>query len=140
MAENKTKPSRASVQGYIAKIKDPGRRMDCERLVRMMRKVTGERPVMWATMIGFGKVHYRYPSGHEGDCFMVGLAARKPDLVLYVLDGSERQSKMLGKLGRHKRGKSCLYIRRLADVDVKVVERLVADSVRRMKRGAMPCS
>jgi hypothetical protein len=71
---------------------------------------------------------------------MVGLAARKPDLVLYVLDGSERQSKMLGKLGRHERGKSCLYIRRLADVDVKVVERLVADSVRRMKRGAMPCS
>lgn len=140
MAENKTRPGKASVEGFIAKIKDPEQRKDCDTLVRMMRKATGEKPVMWATMIGFGKVHYRYESGHEGDCFMVGFASRKPDLVLYVTDGSERQKKLLEKLGRHRRGKSCLYVRRLADVDVKVIEKIVADSMRKMKRGAMPCS
>lgn len=140
MAGNKTKAGMASVAGFIARIKDPERRKDCETLVRMMKKATGEKPVMWATMIGFGSIHYRYASGHEGDCFMVGFAPRKPDLVLYVLNGTARQEKLLGGLGRHKRGKSCLYIRRLADVDVKVVEKLVADSVRGMKRGAMPCS
>ena len=140
MAENKTRPGRAGVEGFIAKIKDPERRKDCDTLVKMMRKATGEKPVMWATMIGFGKVHYRYESGHEGDCFMVGFASRKPDLVLYVLGGSEKQNELLGRLGKHKRGKACLYIRRLADVDAKVLQKLVAGSVRDMKRGAMPCS
>jgi hypothetical protein len=140
VAENKTRPGRASVEGFIARIKDPERRKDCDTLVKMMGKATGEKPVMWATMIGFGNCHYKYASGHEGDCFMVGFASRKPDLVLYVISGPERQKELLGRLGRHKLGKSCLYIRRLGDVDLRVLQKLVAQSVREMKRGALPCS
>ncbi|MGQ0429393.1 MAG: DUF1801 domain-containing protein [Gammaproteobacteria bacterium] len=134
MAENKTKPTRVSVDGFIAKIKDAERREDCDTLVTMMKKATGEKPVMWGTMIGFGNYHYKYASGHEGDCFMMGFASRKPDLVLSIMNGPERQKELLAKLGKHKLGKCCLYIRRLSDVDTKVVEKLVATCAREMKK------
>jgi hypothetical protein len=141
MAENKTKPTRVSVEGYIAKIKDAERRKDCETLVRLMKKATGEKPVMWGSMVGFGQYHYRYASGHEGDCFTMGFASRKPELVLYIVNGLERQKELLTKLGKHRTGKSCLYIRRLADVDSRVVERLIADSAREIRKGhVLPCS
>jgi hypothetical protein len=141
MAENKTKPSKASVTGVIAKIKDPERRKDCETLVRMMKKATGEKPVMWATMIGFGNHHYKYESGHEGDCFLMGFASRKPDLVLYLMNWNEKNKARLAGFGRHKLGKCCLYIRRLADVDMKVLESLVVESARESrKQPGSPCS
>lgn len=134
--EPKTRPSKQSVEGFIAKIGDAERREDCRKLVRMMRKATGEAPRMWGTMIGFGDYHYEYESGHEGDTFQVGFASRKPDLVLYLLCGRGRQEALLAKLGKHKVGVSCLYVRRLADVDESVLAKLVTTAAREMKRKA----
>jgi Domain of unknown function (DU1801) len=131
--EPKTKPSRASVEGFIAKIRDEERREDCLKLVRMMRKATGKAPRMWATMIGFGDYHYRYASGHEGDTFQVGFASRKPDLVLYFSCEGNRKDDLLAKLGKHKAGASCIYVRRLADVDERVLARLIAAAVQGTK-------
>jgi len=131
--ENKTKAGRARVDGFIAKIKDPERRKDCEAVSRMMKRATGEKPVMWGTMIGFGDHHYRYESGREGDCFQMGFASRKPDLTLYLMSGPERYAALLGRLGKHKLGKCCLYIRRLADVDVAVLDKLIATSAKEMR-------
>lgn len=140
MAENKTKPTRVSVEGIIAKIKDEERRRDCRTLLALLGRATGEKPVMWGSMVGFGQMHYRYASGHEGDCFKMGFASRRPDLVLYVTCGPQRHAALLEKLGKHKLGKSCLYIRRLADVDGGVLEKLIAACAREMKRAALPCS
>jgi len=140
MATNKTRPGKASVPGFIAKIKDPERRKDCETLVKMMKKATGEKPVMWATMIGFGDYHYQYESGHEGDCFLLGFASRKPDLVLYIMDWRKENHAILAKLGKHKLGKCCLYIRRLADVDLKVLEKLISTSAARSRAQPGACS
>lgn len=141
MAENKTKPRKASVEGFLAKIKDAERRRDCETLVKMMRKATGEKPVLWATMIGFGDYHYKYESGREGDCFLIGFASRKPNLVLYIMNWETEGKSRLARLGKHKLGKCCLYIRRLADVDLKVLESLIAESVAKWrKQSGHPCS
>jgi hypothetical protein len=141
MAENRTKPSKVSVEGFIAKIKDPERRRDCETLVKMMKKASGEKPVMWATMIGFGNYHYRYESGHEGDCFLMGFASLKPDLELYIMNWTDRNKAKLVRFGKHKLGKCCLYIRRLADIDMKALESLVAESARDSRKlSGNPCS
>jgi hypothetical protein len=133
--EPKTRPSKQSVEGFIARIRDAERRDDCRKLIRMMAKATGEAPRMWSTMIGFGDYRYRYASGHEGDTFRIGFASRKPDLVLYVTCGGARQDALLAKLGKHKTGVSCLYIRRLAGVDEGVLERLIAAAARATKGG-----
>lgn len=128
--EPKTKAGRASVAGFIDRIPDPERRADCRTLVRLMKAATGKPPKMWATMIGFGDYHYRYASGHEGDTFAIGFASRRPDLVLYLLCGLPRQKALLAKLGKHRKSVSCLYVRRLADVDMRVLEKLIAATVR----------
>ena len=130
--EPKTRPGKQSVEGFIAKIRDPERRADCMKLIRMMKKATGKSPRMWATMVGFGDYHYKYASGHEGDTFQVGFASRRPDLVLYLSCGKQKEASLLAKLGKHRQGVSCLYIRRLADVDLRVVEKLIAAAVREL--------
>jgi len=141
MAENKTKATKASVAGFLAKIRDVERRRDCETLVRLMKKATGEKPVMWGSMVGFGNYHYRYESGREGDCFQLGFASRKPELVLYIITGGDRQAALLAKLGKHRVGVSCLYVRRLADLDAVVLEKLITACAREMKkRTGRPCS
>lgn len=135
MAENKTKPTKASVTGYIAAIKNDAHREDCEAVVKMMTRVTKEKPVMWGpTMIGFGKCHYKYESGREGDMFLAGFASRQGNVVVYLAPYLLEKDKRLAKLGPHKHGKSCLYIKKLEDVDVKVLEQLVKDSVAEVKR------
>jgi Domain of unknown function (DU1801) len=131
--EPKTKPDTRSVAGFIAKIRDAERRADCRRLVRMMKTATGKAPRMWATMIGFGKQHYKYASGHEGDCFVIGFASRKPDLVLYLMCGRVRSEGLLKKLGKHRASVSCIYVRRLADVDEAVLARIINAAVRDSK-------
>ena len=133
--KNKTQATRASATAHVAAIKDPQRRADCETLARLMSKVTGEKPVMWGpSIVGFGSYHYRYDSGREGDSCATGFAAGKGDLSIYLVAAGERQEALLAKLGRHKMGKACLKLRRLADVDLKVLEQLVADSVREVRR------
>lgn len=141
MAANKTKPSKASVERYLSKIKDGERRKDCETVVKMMTKATGAKPVLWGSIIGFGDFHFVYESGREGDWFQMGFANRKPDLVLYVMDGLEPYAAERAKLGRHRTGRCCLYLRRLADADRKVLERILMKSARRIRqrRGKM-CS
>jgi hypothetical protein len=123
--EPKTKPSNESVAGFIAKIRDEERRADCQKLVRMMKKATGKAPKMWATMIGFGKQRYKTASGIEGDSFVIGFASRKPDLVLYLMCGRVRAAGLVKKLGKHKASVSCIYVRRLADVDEAVLTRII---------------
>ena len=132
--EPKTKAGRASVAAFIDRIKDRERRADCKTLVRMMKAATARPPKLWATMVGFGDYHYRCASGHEGDTFLVGFASRGRELVLYLMCGLSGQEALLAKLGRHRKGASCLYVRRLADLDLRVLERMIAASVRHSQR------
>lgn len=131
----KTKPTTISVATYIAKQRDPQTRADCKALVRLMRKVTGKSAKVWAPgMIGFGRYHYRYPSGREGDCFLVGFKPRQGQLSLYVMAGFGGSAALLRKLGKHKKSVSCLYVKRLADINLAVLEKLLRVSVREVKR------
>ena len=135
MAEPKTKATRASVDNYLDAIGDELRREDCRTLVKLMRRVTKEPPVMWgASIVGFGSYHYRYASGHEGDSCLAGFSSRKGDISIYVTAGFEGQEPLLAKLGKHKAGKVCLYVKRLADVDLELLESLVEGSVAEMRR------
>ena len=131
--EPKTKPDKTSVAGFIAKIRDKERRADCKKLVRMMKEATGKAPRMWATMVGFGHQHYKYASGHEGDCFVIGIASRKPYLVLYLMCGRVRAKGLLRKLGKHRASVSCIYVRRLADVDEAVLRKIIKVAVQDSK-------
>jgi Domain of unknown function (DU1801) len=129
MAENKTKPTEASVAAYLAAIADEGRRRDCEALARLMEKATGQPPKMWGpAIVGFGSYHYRYESGREGDMCRVGFASRKGDLTLYGLLGAPGREALLARLGRHRTGKGCLYLKGLAGLDLTVLEQLVAEA------------
>lgn len=143
MVELKTKPNKASVETFLESVGE-ARRQDCRTLVRIMKKVTKAEPVMWGRgIIGFGSYHYKYESGREGDWFLAGFSPRKQDLTLYIMAGFDRYQELLGKLGKHKTGQSCLYVKRLADIDLKVLEELVSASVTHMKKvspvgGALP--
>lgn len=133
-AENKTVPTRQSVAGYLSKV-DAKRRPDCERLVEMIGSVVGEEPVMWGhSIVGFGKYHYVYESGRAGEMPVAGFSARANALVVYILAGFEGEDALLERLGKHKTGKSCLYIKSLADVDERVLEELVGRSVAEVRR------
>jgi ribosomal protein S17E len=135
MAENKTKATKASVAGYIAAIQDEERRSDCEQLVKLMTGVTGEPPTMWgSSIVGFGRYHYRYESGREGDMCVTGFSSRKPNLSIYVLAEGGAQQKLLARLGKHKMAKGCLYVRRMADVDAKVLRELIAGSIAEVRK------
>lgn len=135
MATNKTQATDASVEAYLAAIEDPGRRQDCAALVKLMSKVTKAPPVMWgSSIVGFGRYHYKYESGREGDSCATGFSSRKGDISIYLMAEGAGQAELLATLGRHKMGKACLYVRQLADVDVKVLEKLVAGSVAEVRR------
>ncbi len=134
MSEPKTRPTDASVDDYLDEIEDETRREDCRTLVRIMKKVTGARPRMWGpSIVGFGTYHYKYASGREGDWPLTGFSSRKRELTLYIMAGFSRYDELMAKLGKHKTGKSCLYVKRLADVDLKVLERLVTASVKHVR-------
>ncbi len=135
MAENKTKPTEASVAAYFAAIEDDARREDCEALARLMTKVSKQKPTMWGTaIVGFGRYHYRYESGREGDMCLLGFSSRKGDISIYGLGDFPAKDKLLAKLGKHKVGKGCLYVRRLGDVDTKVLEELLVGSLAERER------
>jgi len=123
---NKTQLSDISVESYYAAISDPSRRADCEALAAMMQKATGEPAKMWGPgIVGFGSYHYKYESGREGDMCKLGFASRKDAMALYGL-GIEANADLVAKLGKHKAGKGCLYIRKLDDVDTKVLKQMLA--------------
>lgn len=130
VAENKTKATESKVEDYLSAIDDEARRKDCEALTRLMSKATKEPPKMWGkSIVGFGSYHYKYESGREGDSCLTGFSSRKGDITVYLTAESLAKEKLLSKLGKYKTAKGCLYIRKLADVDAKVLERLVADAV-----------
>ena len=134
MAQNKTQPTKIKVSEFIASVDDPKKRKDCCEVMKLMREVTGKRATMWGTsMVGFGKYHYKYASGREGDHFLTGFSPRKQALTLYIMAGFKNHSKLMDKLGKYKTGKSCLYIKSLDDIDRAVLANLVTESVRYMR-------
>jgi Domain of unknown function (DU1801) len=134
MAENKTQPTKMSVSAFVNAITDESRRSDAKTLVKMMQGATGEKPKMWGTsIIGFGSYHYVYDSGREGDAPLVGFSPRKAATVLYLGLGAGGSEALLAKLGKHTTSKGCLYIKKFADVDQKVLQSLVAKSVTTMR-------
>ena len=135
MAELKTKRNAVSVQAFLGGIADATRQRDCRTLVAMMKQATGAKPEMWGTsIVGFGLRRYVYASGRGGDWFIVGFSPRKQDLTLYLMGGLAGHEALLKKLGKHRTGKACLYIKRLADVDTDVLRDLIGKSVERVRR------
>lgn len=131
MAEAKTKPTKQNVTQFLNKIPDAQRREDCIALAKIMEEITGDKPQMWGpSMIGFGSYHYKYASGHEGDCFMTGFAPRKQDLTIYLMMGFGKHDALREKLGKHRVTKSCLYIKRLSDVHVPTLKKLIKASLK----------
>jgi hypothetical protein len=132
MGENKTKATDASVEDYLAAIDDEARRKDCEALADLMAKATTQPPRMWgSSIVGFGSQHYRYASGREGETCVVGFSSRKGNISVYGLKAAEGAAELLSKLGKHKAGKGCVYIKRLSDVDLTVLEKFVAGAAGR---------
>jgi hypothetical protein len=130
MADNKTKPTKLSVSAFIDAIMDPTKRADARALVKLMQSAASEKPKMWGpSIIGFGSYHYTYDSGREGDMPLIGFSPRKAATVLYNMTGFSDSEALFAKLGKHTRGKGCLYIKKLADVDQQVLEALVVKSV-----------
>lgn len=135
MAELKTRKNQKSVKKFLDSVEHQGRREDAREILALMEEVTGEEPQMWGdSIVGFGSYHYRYASGREGDWFLVGFSPRKQNLTLYIMSGFSKYDDLLDKLGKHRTGKSCLYLNRLDDVDRKVLRRLVKESVAHVKR------
>lgn len=135
MSELKTQRTDASAEDLIGGITDEVRRQDCLALLELMKSATGEPPAVWSSgVIGFGTYHYRSPSGQEGEWFPVGFASRKAAITVYLGLELKELEDLLGKLGKHTTGKGCIYIKRLSDVDVNVLERLVAAAYTHMKR------
>jgi uncharacterized protein DUF1801 len=133
VAELKTKQTEESVSAFLSKIADKKRREDCLAVVDIMRDVTKEEPNMWgSSIVGFGRYRYKYESGREGEWMITGFSPRKSDLTLYITPGFEPFADVMKRLGKYKTGKSCLYIKRLADVDLDVLKELVTRSIDKM--------
>jgi hypothetical protein len=139
MADLKTQPSDASVDQFIQAVPDEQRRQDAVALLALMQRITQQEPQLWGgTMVGFGRYHYTYASGRSGTWFVTGFAPRKRETTVYIMPGFEPYAALLEQLGQHRLGKSCLYIKRLSDVDRQVLEILIAQSVTDMA-ARYPC-
>jgi len=135
MAENKTEETSASVAAFLNAIEDSRKRADAKKVAAMMRKATGKRAKMWGTsIVGFGNYHYKYASGRGGDFLLTGLSPRKNNLVVYIMPGFDEFPTLMKKLGNYKTGKSCLYLNKLEDVEEKVLQKLISDSVNVMHK------
>jgi hypothetical protein len=135
MAELKTQKTTASVSSFLNAIPDDIRRKECRTVAKLMKDATGARPRMWgSTIVGFGDMRCKYASGREVDWFLTGFSPRKDSLTLYLMPGLDAHSALLKKLGKHSTGKSCLYIKRLEDVDQVVLKRLIADGVKAARK------
>ncbi|MET0438931.1 MAG: DUF1801 domain-containing protein [Devosia sp.] len=139
MAEQKTRAGTGDVAAFLAAIEDEAKRTDALALVSLMAEVSGEPAVLWGTMVGFGQYHYRYETGHEGDSFLVGFAPRKAEFSIYLMgtylpDVAEKREALLARLGKHRMGKACLYVKRLSDVDLGVLRELAEMSVVELRK------
>ena len=139
MADNKTKPTKLSVTAFINGIDDQQKRTDARTVAAMMRRATGNRAAMWGpSIVGYGQYHYKYASGREGDFLVTGFSPRKKALTVYIMGGFTQFEALMKKLGKYTNGKSCLYLKRLSDVDEIVLERLIVASVKYMRK-TYPC-
>ena len=133
MAELKTKPNDASVEAFLNSVENEKRRLDCFTVLELMRDVTGAEPQMWgSSIVGFGRYHYKYASGREGDWFLTGFAPRKQALTLYIMSGFEQYDMLMEDLGKYKTGKSCLYVKKIEDIDLDALRELIRQSVEHM--------
>lgn len=138
-AELKTKSNDRSVDGFLKRVPDAQQRQDAMALATLMREATGAEPKMWGTsLVGYGSYHYKYESGREGDWFLTGFSPRKQSLTVYIMPGLDRYGPYLRKLGKHTTGRSCIYIKRLADVDLGTLKELVQESVTTLKQMSQP--
>ena len=134
MAENKTKPTSESVTSFLNKIKDPQLRDDCFAILALMKSVSKTEPVMWGSaIIGFGTYHYVYESGREGDTVMIGFSPRKQNISIYLMGGLSKVQSELAKLGKHKTGGGCLYIKSLSDVNTVVLKKILTKAYKQKK-------
>jgi len=130
MAEAKTRPTEQSVETFWDTVSGEKVSDDCRAIIQLMEKVTAEKPRMWGpSIVGFGSYHYKYESGHEGDICLTGFSPRKQNLSLYVLAGFPGQEAVLRKLGKYKVGKGCLYVKKLEDIDIGILETLISKSI-----------
>jgi Domain of unknown function (DU1801) len=135
MAELKTKQTKASVEKFLNQIPDETKREDCFQIARMMQEITGEEPKMWGpSIVGFDSYYYKYASGHEGEWPITAFSPRKQDLTLYLMPGFEEHGDLMKQLGKHRTGKSCLYIKRLSDIHVPTLKKLIRLSVKTMRK------
>ncbi|ETZ23474.1 DUF1801 domain-containing protein [Pedobacter sp. V48] len=134
MAKNKTVATDLDVRDFLEKVADPLKRKDCYLIAALMEKQTGYEPNMWGTsIVGFGSYHYKYASGHEGDAPLIGFSPRSTAIVLYMARDFEDKENLLLQLGKHKTGKGCIYIKKLADVNIQVLTKMIDQSVAYMK-------
>ena len=134
MGELKTKPNDASVEAFIMQVEDPKKREDSFAVIKLIQKITGAEPKMWGgSIVGFGTYHYVYATGNSGDWPVVGFSPRKQNLTLYIMAGFSKYEALMETLGKYKTGKSCLYVKRLSDIDLEVLETLITESVEYMK-------
>ena len=134
MKKNKTQKNDSSVLEFLNNVENEKRKTDAFAMLKIMKKLTKEEPKMWGpSLVGFGSYHYKYKSGREGDFFLTGFSPRKQSLTLYIMNGFERYNELMSQLGKYKTGKSCLYINKLEDVDLKILENLIVESVDYMK-------
>ena len=134
MSALKTQLNDANVEEFLAAVENDRRREDSFTVLELMKRVTGEKPRMWGTsIVGFGSYHYRYASGREGDWPRIGFSPRKQSLTIYVMPGFSTHDDLLSRLGKHRTGKSCLYVNKLADIDMDVLEQLVRSSLETMR-------
>ena len=135
MAETKTKPTGADIDEYLASRASAEQLVDCKAIMAMCKRVTKQKPSMWGpSIVGYGKYTYKYESGHSGEAPMTGFAIRGKELVVYVIAETPEQVELLARIGKHKMGKSCLYFKRLADLDTKILEAIIAGSVAEVRR------
>jgi hypothetical protein len=130
MAELKTKRNDQSVENFLNRVEDQRKREDSFAILELMKEITGAEPEMWGnSIVGFGSYHYKYESGREGDWFLTGFSPRKQNLTLYIMSGFSGYDELMKKLGKYKTGKSCLYIKKLEDIDINVLRKLVEQSI-----------
>ena len=135
MSSNKTIETADSVENFINSVDDEKKRKDCWDMIALMKKVTGAEPVMWgSSLVGFGQYHYKYESGREGDFFITGFSPRKAAFTIYIMPGFDEYIEQMEKLGPHKTGKSCLYVKSLEVIDRGVLEEIIQDSVKVMRK------
>lgn len=133
-SENKTKPTKVSVRSFVDGVENETRRKDARALMKIFKDVTGMSPQMWGpSLIGYGRYHYKYESGREGEMLMTGFSPRKANLVLYIMPGYLDLEEKLARLGKHKLGKACLYINKLDDVDIDVLKEIIVYGVEYMQ-------